>query len=232
MTSKVVIKRDGREKEFSELRVLNAVSQAYASVYNGETQNYKDEINEITENICKNVINYGRNKISVEKINDFMINELKNKNKEVAKSAINYRREREKARRSSEYMIYREISNAVKNDITKENANMASETPAGMMMKYSSEVTRAFTKAELLSEPVLQAVEDNILHIHDMDYYPTRSLTCLQHPLDKIMKTGFTVGKNGTMRPAKRIMTASFMACMSMQDIQNEMHGRTGYSCI
>lgn len=223
--SKIVIKRDGREKEFSELRVLNAVTQAYASVYNGNTTDHQKEIDEITENVCKSVVNYGRNRISVERINDFMMNELKKKDKDVYVSAFNYRREREKARRSSEYAVYREISNAVKNDITKENANMASETPAGMMMKYSSEVTRAFTKSELLSEEVLQAVEDNILHIHDMDYYPTRSLTCLQHPLDKILKTGFTVGKNGTMRPAKRIMTASFMACMSMQDIQNEMHG-------
>ena len=221
----IVVKRDGREKEFSELRVLNAVTQAYASIYNGDTASFNDEIKKVVDNICSNVISYGRRKISVERINDFMISELKNVNEDVAISAIKYRKERERARRRKEYDVYREISNAVKNDITKENANMASETPAGMMMKYSSEVTRAFTKAELLDDVTWQAVEDNILHIHDMDYYPTRSLTCLQHPLDKIMRTGFTVGKNGTMRPAKRIMTASFMACMSMQDIQNEMHG-------
>ena len=224
MTEKIVIKRDGRLKEFSKLRVLNAVTQAYTSIYNDITD-YQNDINEITENICNNVNNYGRTKISVEKINDFMMNELKNKDKNVFISARDYRMEREKARRSSEYAVYREISNAVKNDITKENANMASETPAGMMMKYSSEVTKAFTKSELLDKTTWQAVEDNILHIHDLDYYPTRSLTCLHHPLDRIIKTGFTVGKNGTMRPAKRIMTASFMACMSMQDIQNEMHG-------
>lgn len=221
----IVLKRDGREKEFSELRVLNAVAQAYASVYNGSTELFKSQIRTVVNNICSSVISYGRKKISVDRINDFMISELRNVNEDVALSAIKYRKERERARRRKEYDTYREISNAVKNDITKENANMASETPAGMMMKYSSEVTRAFTKAELLDDVTWQAVEDNILHIHDMDYYPTRSLTCLQHPLDKIMKTGFTVGKNGTMRPAKRIMTASFMACMSMQDIQNEMHG-------
>ncbi len=221
----IVLKRDGREKEFSELRVLNAVTQAYASVYNGSTELFKSQIKTVVNNICSSVISYGRKKISVDRINDFMISELRNVNEDVALSAIKYRKERERARRRKEYDTYREISNAVKNDITKENANMASETPAGMMMKYSSEVTRAFTKAELLDDVTWQAVEDNILHIHDMDYYPTRSLTCLQHPLDKIMKTGFTVGKNGTMRPAKRIMTASFMACMSMQDIQNEMHG-------
>ena len=223
--SKTVIKRDGREKEFSELRVLNAVSQAYASVYNGDTENYKDEINEITNNICKNVINYGRNRISIEKINDFMINELKNKNKEVAKSAINYRREREKARRSSEYAVYKDLMNAIRTDVSNENGNMLAFTPSGMMGKFASETSKTFTDSNLLREDILQAVNDNFIHIHDKDYYPTKSLTCLQHDLSKILKNGFQIGSHGSMRPAKRIGTASFMACMSMQTIQNEQHG-------
>ena len=144
----IVIKRDGREKEFQELRVLNAVTQAYASIYNGDTALFNDQIKKIVESICSDVVSYGRKKISVERINDFMITELRNVNEDVANAAIKYRKEREKARHRKEYDTYREISNAVKNDITKENANMASETPAGMMMKYSSEVTRSFTKAE------------------------------------------------------------------------------------
>ena len=48
----MVQKRDGREKEFQELRVLNAVTQAYASIYNGDTEKYRDEIQEVVENVC------------------------------------------------------------------------------------------------------------------------------------------------------------------------------------
>ena len=40
----IVTKRDGREKEFSELRVLNALTQAYASIYNGDTEKHQKEI--------------------------------------------------------------------------------------------------------------------------------------------------------------------------------------------
>ena len=57
-----------------------------------------------------------------------------------------------------------------------------------------------------------------------MDYYPTKSLTCLQHPLDKILENGFRAG-HGSSRPAKRIETATMLACISMETIQNEMHG-------
>ncbi|MBR5385280.1 MAG: anaerobic ribonucleoside triphosphate reductase, partial [Bacteroidales bacterium] len=55
-------------------------------------------------------------------------------------------------------------------------------------------------------------------------YYPTKSLTCIQHPLDLILEHGLKAG-HGESRPAKRIETASVLACISMETVQNEMHG-------
>ncbi len=46
----------------------------------------------------------------------------------------------------------------------------------------------------------------------------------MQHPLDKILKNGFVAG-HGESRPAKRIETASVIACISLETAQNEMHG-------
>ena len=110
------------------------------------------------------------------------------------------------------------------NDITRENANMNADTPAGMMMKFASESTKPFVDDYLLSDESREAVQHNYLHIHDKDYYPTKSLTCVQHPLDNILNNGFSAG-HGESRPAKRIETASVMACISMETAQNEMHG-------
>ena len=101
---------------------------------------------------------------------------------------------------------------------------MNADTPAGMMMKFASETTKPFVDDYLLSEEVRLAVENNYLHIHDKDYYPTKSLTCVQHPLDKILKHGFSAG-HGESRPAKRIETASILGCISLETAQNEMHG-------
>ena len=71
------------------------------------------------------------------------------------------------------------IINAESNDITKENANMNAETPAGMMMKFASETAKDFVDEKLLSKDVLEYIRNNKLHVHDKDYYVTKSLTCV-----------------------------------------------------
>lgn len=109
-------------------------------------------------------------------------------------------------------------------EVLTENANMNSETPSGLMYKLASETSKENTIKYLLSDEAREAVEGNYIHIHDLDYYPTKSLTCLQHPLDKILANGFRAG-HGASRPAKRIETATMLACISMETIQNEMHG-------
>ena len=101
---------------------------------------------------------------------------------------------------------------------------MNADTPAGMMMKFASESTKSYVDECMLSEEVKEAVKNNYIHIHDKDYYPTKSLTCIQHPLDKILEDGFFAG-HGESRPAKRIETASILGCISMETVQNEMHG-------
>jgi len=76
-------------------------------------------------------------------------------------------------------------------EVLLENANQNSETPSGMMYKLASETSKEFADQYLLSDDVLDAVRNNYIHIHDKDYMVTKSLTCLQHPLDKILKNGF-----------------------------------------
>jgi ribonucleoside-triphosphate reductase len=119
------------------------------------------------------------------------------------------------------------IVNTVNNDVTRENANMNSDSPAGMMMKFASETTKPFVDNYLLSDDVRDAIKSNYLHVHDKDYYPTKSLTCLQHPLDKILSGGFKAG-HGEARGAKRIETASILSAISMETVQNEQHGGQG----
>ena len=149
---------------------------------------------------------------------------MKSPRKEVAKRYIAYRDQRSIARRAKTRDIFLEIIEAKNNDITRENANMNTDSPAGMMMKFASETTKPFVDDYLLTPEARQAVRDGYLHIHDKDYYPTKSLTCVQHPLDNILKHGFMAG-HGESRPARRIETASVIACISLETAQNEMHG-------
>ena len=213
-----VVKRDGRIVGFNREKIAAAIRKAMLTTENGE-----DEV--LVYKIVDRIEVRGKEQSSVEEIQDMVEFELmKSPRKEVAKSYIAYRDKRSIARKAKTREMFLEIVNAKKNDVTRENANMNADTPAGMMMKFSSESTKPFVDDYLLSEETLWAVKNNYLHIHDKDYYPTKSLTCIQHPLDKILENGFMAG-HGESRPTKRIETASIMACISMETVQNEMHG-------
>lgn len=213
-----VVKRDGRIVGFNREKIAAAIRKAMLTTENGE-----DEV--LVYKIVDRIEIRGKEQSSVEEIQDMVEFELmKSPRKEVAKNYIAYRDKRSIARKAKTREMFLEIVDAKSNDVTRENANMNADTPAGMMMKFSSETTKPFVDDYLLSEKTLWAVRNNYLHIHDKDYYPTKSLTCIQHPLDKILENGFMAG-HGESRPTKRIETASIMACISMETVQNEMHG-------
>lgn len=213
-----VIKRDGRIVGYNEEKIKAAIRKAMLHTEAGEDES-------LIQRISDRISAGGKEQMTVEEIQDRVELELmKSPRKEVARCYIAYRNKRSVARKAKTRDIFLEIINAKNNDITRENANMNADSPAGMMMKFASETTKPFVDDYLLSEEALNAVRGNYLHIHDKDYYPTKSLTCVQHPLDKILNNGF-FANHGESRPAKRIETASVLACISMETAQNEMHG-------
>ena len=213
-----VVKRDGRIVGFNEQKIMAAIRKAMLHTDKGEDS-------KLIEQITDHVAYRGKSQMSVEAIQDAIEMELmKSARKDVAQRYIAYRNQRNIARKAKTRDVFMSIVNAKNNDITRENANMNADTPAGMMMKFASETTKPFVDDYLLSEEVRDTVLHNYLHIHDKDYYPTKSLTCVQHPLDVILKYGFTAG-HGSSRPAKRIETVAVLACISLETCQNEMHG-------
>lgn len=215
---KYVVKRDGRIVAFDNRKIVDAILKAMNVTDEGEDIVLAAEIASVISKL-------EAEQMSVEEIQDQVEMELMNSpRKEVAKKYIAYRNQRNLARKAKSREIFKEIIEAQATDITRENANMNADTPAGMMMKFASESTKSFVDECLLSEDVKEAVKNGYIHIHDKDYYPTKSLTCVQHPLDKILKNGFFAG-HGESRPAKRIETASILGCISMETVQNEMHG-------
>lgn len=213
-----VEKRDGRIVGYNEEKIKAAIRKAMLQTPLGEDDS-------LIQKISDRIGMTGDERMTVEEIQDRVEMELmKSKRKEVAKKYIAYRDKRSIARRAKTRDIFLEIIETKNNDVTRENANMNTDSPAGMMMKFASETTKPFVDDYLLSDETREAVRHNYIHIHDKDYYPTKSLTCVQHPLDRILNHGFVAG-HGESRPAKRIETASVIACISLETAQNEMHG-------
>lgn len=213
-----VVKRDGRLDGFNEMKIVAAICKAMKHTDAGEDAS-------LAKSIARFIALHGQEQMGVEQIQDAVERQLMGSSrKDVAQKYIQYRNQRSIARKAKTRNVFLDIVNIKSTDVTRENANMNADTPAGMMMKFASETTKPFVDDYLLREEVRQAVSDNYIHIHDKDYYPTKSLTCVQHPLDVILQHGFTAG-HGSSRPAKRIETAAVLACISLETCQNEMHG-------
>ena len=171
-----VIKRDGRVVGFNKEKICAAIRRAMLHTEKGEDEAL----------ICKiadRIEVSGKEKMTVEAIQDCVETELMNSpRQEVAKRYIAYRNQRSIARKAKTRDVFIEIIEAKNNDVTRENANMNADTPAGMMMKFASETTKPFVDDFILDESVRAAVEHGYIHIHDKDYYPhAASLACSTH---------------------------------------------------
>lgn len=157
---RTVIKRDGAKVDFEPSKIINAVTCAMTRTDAGVD-------NDLVEKIKLSISNIDKETMSVDEIQDIIEKKLMSSSrKDAAKKYIQYRQRRDIARQSKTKVMFDEIIATKANDITRENANMNADTPAGMMMKFASETTKPFVDNYLLSEDVKEAVDNNIIHIH------------------------------------------------------------------
>ena len=141
-----VVKRDGRIVGFNEQKVMAAIRKAMLHTDKGEDERL---LYQITDRIAQR----GESQMTVEEIQDAVEMELmKSSRKDVAQKYIAYRHQRSVARKAKTREVFLDIVNIKNNDVTRENANMNADTPAGMMMKFASETTKPFVDDYLLSE--------------------------------------------------------------------------------
>ena len=141
-----VVKRDGRIVGFNEQKIMAAIRKAMLHTDKGEDERL---LYQITDHIAQR----GDSQMTVEQIQDSVEVELmKSSRKDVAQKYIAYRNQRSIARKAKTRDVFLDIVNIKNNDVTRENANMNADTPAGMMMKFASETTKPVVDDYLLSE--------------------------------------------------------------------------------
>lgn len=215
-----IIKRDGKRENFSASKITNAIAKAFNATELTGTDKCIDEItNRVIAQISQPVI-------GVEEIQDMVETELMKSHPEVAKKYIIYRqwRNTERERKTQMKHIMDGIVAIDKNDINLSNANMSSHTPAGQMMTFASEITKDYTYKYLLPKVFSEAHQLGDIHIHDLDYYPTKTTTCIQYDLDDLFERGFHT-KNGSIRTPQSIQSYATLATIIFQTNQNEQHG-------
>ena len=215
-----IIKRDGKREAFSLDKIVGAITKAYRA---GGIDNERQTIDRIAEDIAASI---ATEEISVEQIQDMVEERLMQHNPSIAKRYIIYREWRnvERDRRSQIKGVMDGIVTVERNDINLSNANMSSHTPAGQMMTFASEITKDYALKYLVGVRHGRAHRDGSIHIHDLDYYPTKTTTCIQYDLGDIYERGFST-KNGSVRSPQSVQSYATLATIVFQTNQNEQHG-------
>lgn len=215
-----IVKRDGSRQPFSLDKIVHAIEKAYRA--GGVTEELA-VIEQAAERAAQKITTQ---EVTVEEVQDLVERELMRVNPDIAKRYIIYREWRtiERDKRTSMKQVMDGIVAIEKNDINLGNANMSSHTPAGQMMTFASEVTKDYAYKYLVGVRYGRAHREGDIHIHDLDYYPTKTTTCVQYDLEDIFNRGFHT-KNGTVRTPQSIQSYATLATIVFQTNQNEQHG-------
>lgn len=231
---KSIRKRDGRLVDFNEANIVSAITKA------GDATGEFDE--KIAATLADRVVKraeekfadakFAKNKIpTVEGVQDVVEDVLMaSKYKDTAKSYILYRDERSKARARKSHLMgqYKTIVGALAkddSDLKRSNANVDSDTAMGKMLQFGAEGSKEFAMNFLLKPEHAAAHKNGDIHIHDLDFYATGTLTCCQSdPLVFFADGGFSTG-HGFLRTPNSVASYASLIAIILQANQNEQHG-------
>ena len=217
-----ILKRDGSQQPYDGEKIRSAVDKAFRAAGLIDEEDYALRI----ESLIQSELCHRNAQVAVEEIQDRVEAELMNLAPQVAKKYIIYREWRtvQREKRTTLKRTMDGIVSIEKNDINLGNANMSAYTPSGQMMTFASEVTKDYAMKYLLSAPFARAHAAGDIHIHDLDYYPTKTATCVQYDLADLFERGFHT-KNGSIRTPQSIQSYATLATIVFQTNQNEEHG-------
>lgn len=236
-----VVKRDGKKVDFDGSKIALAIKKGFDSVRENDDQDTKKYTEKDIQKIYQAVINRIEKeykdceKIKIETIQDMIEEELKNKGyDDVYESFSEYRERRANSRKlffdeKKTHKFLKSIESlglksAKEEDAKRENANVDGDTAMGTMLQYGSTISKEFAKSYLMKHKFAEAHDNGTIHIHDMDFLPMGTTTCMQIELDKLFKNGFSTG-HGHLRTPNDIMSYSALAAIAIQSNQNDQHG-------
>ena len=238
----VVVKRNGKKVEFNGAKIAVAVKKGFDSISviedeeGNEIIRYTEkDIQKVYQSVLKRISKDFTDKIKIEEIQDLIEEELQRLGYiDVFKSFSEYRERRAQSREMFNDDKQRHkfiktleglgLKSASEDNAKRENANVDGDTAMGTMLQYGSTVSKEFAKAYLIKKEYATAHDEGFIHIHDMDFAPMGTTTCMQIDLDKLFKDGFSTG-HGHLREPNDIMSYSALAAIAIQANQNDQHG-------
>ena len=238
-----VVKRNGKKVDFDGSKIALAIKKGFDSVNTVNDEDGIDmkystkDIQKVYQDVLSRVEKdyKDQTKIKIEDIQDLIEESLKQKGYEdVYLHFSEYRERRNQSRLlfSEEKKLHKflktieglGLKSSNEDNNKRENANVDGDTAMGTMLQYGSTISKEFAKTYLMKSKFSEAHESGAIHIHDMDFLPMGTTTCMQIELDRLFKNGFSTG-HGHLREPQDIMSYSALAAIAVQSNQNDQHG-------
>ena len=235
-----VVKRDGKKVDFNGTKIAMAIKKGFDSVIPKDEDDEKyttKDVQKVYLEVIKRIEKDYKDeeKIKIEQIQDLIEESLNKKGYEdVCVQFSEYRERRAQSRemffddkKRHKFLKTLEglgLKSAKEDDTKRENANVDGDTAMGTMLQYGSTVSKEFAKSYLMKPKHAKAHDEGDIHIHDMDFMPMGTTTCMQIDLEKLFKNGFSTG-HGHLREPNDIMSYGALAAIAIQSNQNDQHG-------
>ena len=213
-----VIKRDGMKVPFDKSKIVNAIEKAMTCTPGG--------IDARVSNAIADYIADMPNILSVEQIQDIVVDSLKNSPfSDVAEAYSQWRKYRQEIRE-------KEKTNAsildiidIRNDaINQENSNKNPTVNSVQRDYMAGEVSKELTERLLLPKDILDAHKAGIIHVHDADYFVQHMHNCDLVNLEDMLQNGTVISGTGIDRPHS-FSTACNIATQIVAQVASNQYG-------
>lgn len=220
----VVIKRDGCQVPFDEVRIKEAVERAAlaAGVIDAD---YCATVARVVAQTMEN-----QPKVDIREIQNAVENQLMaGQYKQLARAYIEYRHDRDISR-ELRGRLNQEIQGLVEQSnqaLLNENANKDSKVIPTQRDLLAGIVAKHYAKQHILPRDVVLAHERGEIHYHDLDYAPFFPMfNCMLIDLDGMLTQGFKMG-NAEIEPPKSISTATAVTAQIIAQVASHIYGGT-----
>lgn len=216
-----VIKRDYKRAKFNKDKIYQAILKAMKNG-SGIIKPH------IAENIANEIFKENKDKqeISIYDIEKDVFNKLIEKNQNLTAMAYEgYKSVRTFQRNKSELDdIVSGIVDYKNKDALDENSNKNSYIAPTQRDLLAGELSRNYSRRNLLPINITQAHNEGLIHFHDADYFVQRITNCCLVNLKDMLQNGTVINTKMIKKP-KSFQTACTVATQIIQQIANSQYG-------
>lgn len=216
-----VIKRDCTEVDFQKDKISNAIIKAM--------KNGSGIVNtKIAEDIANEIEDDYKNKeyVSISDIEQIVFEKLIEKNQKLtARAYEGYRSIREFQREENELddVVYGIVEGTDK-EVLDENSNKNAYIAPTQRDLIAGELSRNYSRRNLLPINITQAHDEGVIHFHDADYFVQHIHNCQLVNLEDMLQNGTVINTKMIEKP-KSFQTACTVATQIVQQVANSQYG-------